>query len=727
MLVSSNVSLVNRCCKFHGKKTTITNELSGLCVYRLLGYGSWTFRIIFLTGRCDLCSLIITCGCFGIFDKYILCFDAWCHHFIGLHTVSIKSAFVQSSSNSILRNGACVRIHIMHFLLLVLLLCLNPVFGCPMLDDAYGNITEDQIVQEGSSYKITCYLFPNYVEKHNITSDQLTLVSKRKTLKPTIIDEYSIEYAVESASVNDSGFYQCLVPKPGYQRPQLVCATTVTVGYPPGNVTDFSCISYDYTELNCSWTIPDNPVRTSYKLFDYLQGIEVFSRECLKGYPSKDFQTSCVYELNTKPPYLQGPKILNFIVYGNNSLGLSKQRFRINHYEIIKPGLPTFVHFTDVIFVTTENGNSHVLIDNLVPNTNYAFEIRCRLNVKGDKFLWGDPKNITEITHSDVPYLAPVIESSAFDYQIISANRTISLYWKPVPSQFENGDNFHYIIKYHEYFVPTRTARQTSKKPGPSYFVGNKTSHSFSHLDPGTAYLFKIIAVNDVGKSSNESATIVVDKRKKKKVMLHGPKDITVISYGRGNYDISWKTPDVRYSNFILYWCETHPSAPEVKCGRRHLQWIPIVNKTFHKLLLSNQDSIYQFAVATIHDQQTSGMYWAACTAVFGRNCTYQKIINCTVDGKGPIGWPHVIVSNTTSTEYILSSLKPFTCYGAYIRVRTDGGWGMSSDYAYESTMPSAPGDAPTKVHAVVEDASIKVSFDPTISKWPNNTIYNLL
>lgn len=55
-------------------------------------------------------------------------------------------------------------------------------------------------------------------------------------------------------------YYVCLYNE------QLVCNNLVSVGVPPQDVKDFKCIGYNYESLVCSWTPPQNYIKTNYSL-----------------------------------------------------------------------------------------------------------------------------------------------------------------------------------------------------------------------------------------------------------------------------------------------------------------------------------------------------------------------------------------------------------------------------------------------------------------------------
>ncbi|GIX91960.1 cytokine receptor [Caerostris darwini] len=160
--------------------------------------------------------------------------------------------------------------------LVFLLCCLKLTFGFwTQMESVYGNTTSEYMeIEVGSPIKLRCTLYKDFVAKCNTTSDQLIFRLRQQNLTHTIIDEYSIEYETNNATLQDNGYYQCLVPVRGYREPQLVSLAEIRVGYPPLNVTNFTCISEDFTQLNCSWNVPENAVPTTYQLYYYLVGYE---------------------------------------------------------------------------------------------------------------------------------------------------------------------------------------------------------------------------------------------------------------------------------------------------------------------------------------------------------------------------------------------------------------------------------------------------------------------
>ncbi|XP_035227870.1 uncharacterized protein LOC118200055 isoform X2 [Stegodyphus dumicola] len=498
------------------------------------------------------------------------------------------------------------------------------------------------------------------------------------------------------------------------------------------------------------------------------KGIKIRKRRC-----AEKLENGCSWTTATNPIYMRSTEKLNFLIVGNNSLGTSEYLFSVDHFKIVKPGAPQRAEFTNItptsmmlhctfpknmmygefkpgllfsiqyrpkdypapykeIRVYFQSQGSLEITD-LIPYTEYEFKIRCRSNVSDSDLMWSPLLTASMGTHPDVPYWAPETASSGFDIQVILGNRTISLYWKAIPFNYENGPNLEYMVQYHIHHVPSRIIRESAV-----FGIGKNTTYSFESMDVNSAYMFNIFARNEIGTSVNTSQ-IIVDKADK---LLDGPRDITVI-YNKGNYNISWKAPNNQIKYYTLFWCE----GPER--GEGAIDWVH-VQQTEYQLNLSDKSTWYQFAVAANTDIQTSGMFWASCIVVGGErfeiksveltpkhstslkiqwslDCEAQKRIvehynihycetgrvcsaeaNCTNHEKVEV------IKNRHLNEYYLVSLKPYTCYKAFMRVLTSNGWSADSNIASESTLSSAPSDSPGDVKILrIDGTKIRISFVP--------------
>ncbi|XP_054714344.1 uncharacterized protein LOC129223978 [Uloborus diversus] len=651
------------------------------------------------------------------------------------------------------------------------------VMGCGKLMP-FGNMTHDHDLEVGSNLTVQCHLFKDEIElnhtKYAVGAENLLLKFENSYLDAVrIVDNLTVEYFVPNATLNDSGLYKCYLDIPEMSANLLVCLSNIAVGYPPLDVTSFSCISDDFRNLTCSWEKPFNPVNTDYTLNDLLRGLIL--RKC----PEVLNKTSCQYRKDTAPPYLLSPTKLHFRLDGNNSLGKNYQTIQVDHYKIVKPGMPRILpifnatarsillkwrpsknldyesfppglmysvqyypalypgNIQEVILRFKENGS--LLLEDLIPHTDYVFKVRCRSPYSEGEHMWSPTAIAPAGTLADVPYLAPEIASSSFDVETILGNRTITLYWRGVPPQFENGRDFHYTIEYHLYHVPSRVVREMS-----AINVGKNTFHSFSHLDAQSAYFFRISAVNEMGPSYNTSE-IIVDKAEK---LLEGPRDIVVLSHGNGTYEVSWKMSNRRPMNYTVFWCQSLKPRP-VKCNGA-LSWLHTLKQQV-ELQLPDKSN-YQFAVSANDERKSSGMYWASCIVAlnvryklkrveltpknstslriqWSLDCDAQRVIieeyaihYCEAQGtccgnpnvEACPDWKTVHVNDTSVEEYILGGLKPFTFYTAFVRAYTRTGWSENSNVAKEATMSAAPSDSPREVEVLdINHKKITISFRP--------------
>lgn len=98
--------------------------------------------------------------------------------------------------------------------------------------------------------------------------------------------------------------------------------------------------------------------------------------------------------------------------------------------------------------------------------------------------------------------------------------------FQAVPAEFQNGENFHYVVHFHIYHVSSsRTIRESDP-----IIVGNKTLYSFPHLDSHSAYIFRIYAVNSMGRSMN-SSHVIIDKSDKCKFCIYSFLGILLVCY----------------------------------------------------------------------------------------------------------------------------------------------------------------------------------------------------
>lgn len=655
--------------------------------------------------------------------------------------------------------------------------------GCEGLPAAYGSLTKDHDVEVGTSTKLECTIFSHEIfvngVTYNVTSEHLAIKFQAKFLDNLeIINTSTVQYSITNASLDDGGVYNCYLVVPGVDHKLHVCTSYVTVGYPPRKIKEFSCISMHYVALTCTWQKPFNPIRTDYEIYDYIL-LANAKRKC----PELLNSTTCQWSLDSHPPYRQSSKVLYFLLVGNNSLGTQQQFIHVEHFKIVKPAAPNMVitgnltedsveiswlppkgmefgifppgvsywiHYrsllnpNEVFKVEAGNDTKSYVVTGLYPSMEYMFSMRCRSSVAERDEFWSPFVNISAKTRSVIPYLAPELTFSSFQVQTVQDERSVTLYWKPIPKVFENGDNFQYVIKYHVFSTSARYGREDKKME-----VGNCTSYSLRPLGLNSAYRFQIYAKNSMGPSNNISS-VIIDKSSK---VLSPPRDISVLSHGQGNYTISWKEPlsEHSISNYTLFWCSSIRPRP-FKC-EGHVEW-KFTHELKEELELFDKNTNYQFAVAANSQHMTSGMQWALCVVPYSgvldeiknvivtpKNSTSLRVswtLDCNAQKKVILEYkilycPYsdhlcsgkvksVNFNQSSKEEYIIGYLTPFTTYRVVILARTTDGWSEDSPAVYENTLSGAPSDPPRDVQVVgVNDTNIHISFDAP--SQPNGVI----
>lgn len=113
---------------------------------------------------------------------------------------------------------------------------------------------------------------------------------------------------------------------------------------------DFKCVSNNYENLTCSWTAPENYVKTSYTLKYHLSGRA--GRRHSYGCPTppeadKYGRMSCLWNVSTIPQYRQAHEEFFFNLTMNNTFGTNSMTIVFNNFQHSK----FFVVFCCFFFV----------------------------------------------------------------------------------------------------------------------------------------------------------------------------------------------------------------------------------------------------------------------------------------------------------------------------------------------------------------------------------------
>ncbi|XP_013774327.1 protein sidekick-2-like [Limulus polyphemus] len=407
-----------------------------------------------------------------------------------------------------------------------------------------------------------------------------------------------------------------------------------------------------------------------------------------------------------------------------NSIKLEWLHPKNFEYWKFEPGLyyelsyrPKFLEDQEWKIVSIGIGKQMYNVTGLIPNTDYELSVRCRSAEADQEDMWSKPARTSEHTDPDVPYYVPNITKGTFEVQKFINSRTITLYWKPVPPEHYNGEDFRYVISYKQSYSMLEKREVSGKIVE---VTGMK--HTFTDMDHHTVYHFKIQSANKEGLSSN-MVEMTVDKTQK---LLPGPEEVTALSYGNGKYRVMWEYPKKNISaisGFTVFWC------PSLHLRKHPVEWqfVP-ANMTYEDIQLP-YDTSYQFAVSADTRKTSSGMKWASCIVPYGNTldkvqdvrlssgvkhlkvewrllCSAQKKVvvkykvdYCEVETRQEACkqnlW-NVTVDNQEATEIQINGLKPFTLYRVTIQVFSKGGISDLSEPEFERTKsgaPSAPWD----------------------------------
>ncbi|XP_018331539.1 cytokine receptor [Agrilus planipennis] len=528
-------------------------------------------------------------------------------------------------------------------------------------------------VEYGNPLDITCILNDDYVEKHGINSSSNLYFTRDGEDLPaemiTLLDSKSIRLHIDKPDKTNNSMYTCKLRNDNL----AVCLNTVIVGVKPQMVDDFECVGYNYENLTCSWSQPDNYIKTNYSLTYYFPGRA--SRESTYSCPDlvEDPEThkmSCFWNIYTLPFYRQAQRTYHFILTMTNKFGVNQLNRTFSHYAHVLSGPPENLtaesKTTESIYLrwsvptamlTFPPGLQHrVLYQSEVNPKGWEFggmviskelkEIYFNLTglkyahklydirvssrttaaLPDDESMWSKNTSLTERTASKEPGAPPKTTLGTFEFDS-STGRDVYLYWQEIPNEIQNGEGFTYEVK-------------SVNHPGDLHLVEQKNAYArFQGLDSSKGYKFLIWSKNDIGKSENFSVINIPAKKIKE------PSAFTKIAYGDGKYQLSWEHPKTSEPivNYTIFWCAHDRDRPYQCSG--YLNWTVVPAEITVKNLTvpDNQirPKIHQFAIAANTLSSSSGMTWAACTVI--PNKSIGKMKNVWINNVGSnfieVGW----------------------------------------------------------------------------------------
>ncbi|PBC29205.1 Cytokine receptor [Apis cerana cerana] len=572
----------------------------------------------------------------------------------------------------------------------------------------------DIVLEYGQPLRILCILdeFPGK------NASDLVFFRNQKEMEPQfikIINETTISLDVEKPPPAEDMYY-CRLRLQNNRSKQLeaVCLNKVVVGFKPQEPQNFSCVSYNWENMICSWEPVQNYVTTTHTLVFKLPG-RAGGR---KLYPcpkqEKDEKRNmCLWDTSTNPIYRQPYEYYTFILNVNNVLGNSSFTYKFHHFAHVIPAKPAnlsvinktsdsaLLHWSvpypmqnfppglyhrimyqnqwdhqkvwQVINITNDihlDRRNYNLTGLEYANTAYDVRVFMKSAVATGEDKWSNFSDVTFRTPPRLPGRPPKTDIGSFEIAENSASRDVYLYWQAIPQYLENGDCFKYEIVHVE-----ENGRKLSLVPNET----TRTYAKFKGIKIHSNYRFEIVTTNIVGANKKRAKIFVPSQYE----IPQEPVAFTKIAFDGGLYELSWKPPNMNREivNYTIFWCDNERDRP-YQCNG-YLDWVHVSkNTTIYNMTVPDPDKVYQFAISANTNKGSSGMVWAS----FGWKLDCPKL-NTTIKAD-----PHTI-------HGIVNNLKPYTTYMLAVAVLTKSGEGLHSDPLYNTTLEAAPTTPPQDVY----------------------------
>uniref|UniRef100_A0A2S2NC68 Cytokine receptor n=1 Tax=Schizaphis graminum TaxID=13262 RepID=A0A2S2NC68_SCHGA len=496
-----------------------------------------------------------------------------------------------------------------------------------------------------------------------------------------------------------------------------VCLNSVAVGYKPAIITNFSCISDNWVSLTCNWTKPENPIKTSYKLFFRLPG-RAGGRtiiNCPKDSDSRD--NTCYWDFSTTPIYRQPYEYYYFTLIGDNILGNSTTTIRFHHYANVIPASPINItvvdktqssamlrwsvgtmtdfprdlihkieyksqwdsnpehwHSVNVSDVcnsssTSNHSNSYSncrerhtgyyyfnVTDLKYPFTHYDFRIYVRSSVARGEDKWSPPGCITLKTKPSIPRRPPRTDVGSFECvtsPVDKSKRDVFIYWQNIDDNEKCGESFEYRAYYTTTTSDNKTLIHRSNETHKNYA-------KFEGLNTDIGYNFTVYSSNKEGLSTEYSTIFVPNESDK----LDEPLSFTKMAFDeRGVFELSWKNASSQKSletnqvnDYTIFWCENDKDRP-YQCNG-YMNWMHIPSsESCYNITVSDHMKIYQFAISA-NSQSTPK---TGVTSVYQPTYTSSGMVwaSCTVLHNKIVGkiknvWVNMIGSTSMELRWKL-------------------------------------------------------------------------
>ncbi|XP_039299117.1 cytokine receptor isoform X1 [Nilaparvata lugens] len=510
----------------------------------------------------------------------------------------------------------------------------------------------DIVLLYGNPLEMYCKLNPQLTD---LTAESLVFYNNTHRMDQKhlqIINSTTLRLFIEKPEPSFS-WYTCKVLVPlgnATTREENICLNQVSIGFKPKEVTNFTCLSYNWENLTCTWDISYNPVKTSYNLRYLLP-----SRNIERLFSCQVYVEDNVCYWN-QSSHLQFPRsaFYSFRMHVSNFFGHFTQTLKYKLFQSVIPAKPlnlSFVNKTaDAVTIKWEVGHPMLtfppgLVQRVEYRSQWDKDVHWQvvdtghlsrkskhkiLTIKGLKYphskydirvfmrsadaigneSWSEPSTLTITTMSTAPAAPPKLTPGCFEVvdsynnEIYDA-RDVYIYWQQLPERMRNGDHFSYRVKQ---LNPVNGEEKE--------LVANETSPAFARFlhFPREATHLKIYSVNSEGYSKNGSYLFIPS------AIDYVPEPLAftkMLLEKEGHFSLSWKKPqmkDIKVTGYTVYWCENNNDRPYPCKG--YLDWVHVSKDTFNYSITVPSDTIYQFAVSAETISQSSNLVWASCTII---------------------------------------------------------------------------------------------------------------
>ncbi|XP_030748667.1 cytokine receptor isoform X2 [Sitophilus oryzae] len=515
----------------------------------------------------------------------------------------------------------------------------NPEMSCDPLSQKIGYTYPrgDITLEYGEDLNLWCVLHQDKAATYLENASSLMKFTYEKQAQISeIVNSTTIKLHIEKHPLTTATGYTCEI------NGETVCYNVVIVGTKPKEVMDFDCVGRNYENFTCSWTAPENYVKTEYFLEYYIpQRPQRTAIGCPKIEQDKD-KYSCTWSFYTKPQYRHSNPIFEFNLTASNVFGKRTLNKTIVQYSRIIPNPPVNLTATAIspnsiklswaipvlirsfppgldfrvsywekhsgkwtTLYNSSNTHKPPSVEYTLENLPYAhclYDIRVALksnNATGE-FYWSNNSTVAFYSQSKLPDRPPKTNIGGFEVE----GRNIIIYWQKLPQYEENGSNFTYHIEVDG--DPSIKAKKILS-----------TNARFEKME-NRNYTFKIWSKNEIGYSKTYSVVSVPATY----YFLKPALNLVKVFKGNGIYELEWSDPAPEKStNYTIFWSDGNINWTTVDKG--------ISNKVLSLSSDNNTDSgkdSYSLALSVNGHETSSGLTWAECTPLPGTGSKLREV-----------------------------------------------------------------------------------------------------